>query len=56
MRKTLFFISALLLFSLGSYSQVFKIVLNQPDLLELDPGRDTLICKNHSVILEEIQQ
>ncbi len=51
MRKIIFIISGLLLMSAGSFGQVFKIVLNQPDLLSVNPGRDTLICKNHSVVL-----
>jgi len=51
MRKAFFISSVLLFITMVGFGQVFEIVLNQPDLLSLRPGRDTLICKNHSVEL-----
>jgi len=51
MQIRFFILSGLLFLSLGSFGQIFEIVLNQPDLLSVSAGNDTLICKNHSVVL-----
>ena len=51
MRNTFIIISGLMFISLSSYGQVFKMVLNQPEPLQISTGNDTIICKNHSVIL-----
>ncbi len=51
MRKIITIISSLLLVSVGSFGQVFKIELNQPDPLNISSGNDTIICTGHSVVL-----
>ena len=51
MRKITIIISSLLLVSAGSFGQVFKIELNQPEPLNISSGNDTIICPGHSVIL-----
>jgi len=51
MRKNIIILSGLLLLSVSGFGQVFKIVLNQPDVLSVIAGHDTLICMDHSVVL-----
>jgi hypothetical protein len=50
MKKTLVF-GILALFFLSTNAQVIILKSNQPDVLAIDAGSDTLICLTHSTIL-----
>ena len=51
MRKNIFIISGLILLTVSGFGQAYEISLNQPDLLSVSAGSDTLICVNNSIVL-----
>lgn len=51
MMKKILTVGLLAFLGLVGYAQVITINIDQPDQIVADAGSDTLICKNHSVIL-----
>jgi len=49
--KKLFFAGSLILSSLALNAQTITLGIEQADLLEINTGNDTVICKTHTVIL-----
>lgn len=51
MKSRIILIAGILIMSVQVSGQVFRIDIDQPDELRIFPGNDTIICKNHSIML-----